>query len=88
MSKIASQFIYSHKDIAKLLMKDADIHEGIWNLSFGFRMGAGVFGESKEQSFPTGFIGIESLVLQRVEEKPEGELPPMLFDASELNPKP
>lgn len=85
MSKIASAYSFNHKEIVTLMLKDAGVHEGIWALSVDFRLGAGAFGPTPDEVAPTGFVSIQGIGLQRIDPVPP-ELPPLAFNASELNP--
>lgn len=87
MSKTASQYTYSHKQLVQLMLRDSDIHEGQWTLSVGFRLGAGAFGPTEAEVAPSAFVSIESVGIQRIEQQDGQPLPPLTFDAAELNPK-
>lgn len=87
MSKAASQYTYSHKEIVQVMLQDSGIHEGHWTLSIGFRLGAGAFGMTPEEVAPSGFISIDTIGIQRTEAPAGQPLPPLTFDAAELNPK-
>lgn len=86
MSKNATTYTYEHKELVALMLKDANIKEGIWALSVNFRLGAASFGASPEEVFPTGFVSVESLGIQKVEHKAGTPIPPIAYDAAELNP--
>lgn len=88
MAKTASQFTYSHKELVTIMLKDAGIHEGFWNLSVNFRLGAGAFGPTPEDVVPSGFVGVEAIGIQRMELKEGQPIPPLTFDAKDLNPPP
>lgn len=85
MAKNASSYSFDHKEIVTLMLKEADIHDGIWTLSVNFRLGAGAFGPTPSEVAPTGFVSIEGIGLQKIDPVPS-ELPPLAFDAAELNP--
>lgn len=86
MSKLASQFTFSPKEFMILALKELDIHEGLWSFSVNFRLGAGAFGPTKDEVFPSGFVSVESLGIQKFELKTGEPLPPLTYDAAELNP--
>lgn len=70
------------------MLKDAGINEGHWNLTVNFRLGAGGFGPSPDEVLPSGFVGVESIGIQKIEPKAGAPLLPLCFNAAELNPKP
>lgn len=89
MAKIADSYSFNSKELVTLMLKEAGIHEGIWILAVNFRLGAGAFGPTTELVAPTGFVSVEGLGLQRYvrpENDLDGNLPPLAFDAAELNP--
>lgn len=85
MAKNASSYSFNHQEIVTLMLKEAGIHEGFWQLSVNFRLGAGAFGPTPEQVAPTGFVSIEGMGLQRLDPIP-AEIPPLAYDAAALNP--
>ena len=82
MSKVATEFSFNHRELVALMLKEANIHEGLWSLSVNFRLGAGAFGPSEAEVAPTGFVGVDSLGIRRAL-----ETGPLVFDATDLNPK-
>lgn len=84
MSKTASQFTFSHKELARLMLRDAGITEGYWTLSVAFRLGAGAFGPSPEEVAPTAFVSIEGIGISKLDHPADQPLPPMTFNAAEL----
>lgn len=87
MAKHASQFTYTHKELIQLMLKDAGIHDGWWNLAVNFRLGAGAFGPTADDVVPSGFVGVEGVGIQRVELKEGEPIPPLTYNAKELNPQ-
>lgn len=69
------------------MLKDAGITEGLWSLSVNFRLGAGAFGPTPTEVAPTGFVSVESVGLQKVEGIDGQPLPPLTYDAADLNRK-
>lgn len=63
------------------MLKERDLHEGLWQLSIGFSMVGAVAGPNLEQALPSAIIGVQSIGLESVD-----RLGPMVFDAAELNP--
>lgn len=88
MAKIATQYKYSHKELVAIMLKDAGIHEGFWNLSVDFRLGAGAFGPTPDEVAPSGFVSIDMIGIQRVSLQEGQPIPPLTYSAEELNPNP
>ena len=81
MAKNPSGFTFTHKEIAALLMKDADIHDGLWILGVTFTLAAANAGPDEGSMIPAAVVGVRSVELKK-SDKPG----PMIFDAAELNP--
>ena len=77
-----SQFIYSFKELAELLVKDQGIHDGYWGLFVRFGIAAANAGPSGAELKPTAIVPIVELGLQRFE-----ELNNLSVDSAEVNPK-
>lgn len=82
MPQPATEYIFSHENIARLMLKDRGISEGLWLLTIGFSMSGATIGPSQEEALPSAIVGIQSFGLQSTEHKG-----PMVFDAAKLNPK-
>lgn len=68
-------------DLAALLVKHHDLHEGLYDLSFEFQIAVGAIGPSPELVLPGAMIGIKGIGLTKAEK--EG---PMTVDAAKVNP--
>jgi hypothetical protein len=85
MAKTASIYNYSNSELGVLLLKDADIHEGLWLITVNFVMSSGNFTPSVDQpesTLPATLIGVQGFGLVRA----EGPGPTVL-DAEKLNPR-
>lgn len=60
-----TQFTFTHKEIAELLVREAGLTEGIWGLQLRFGMSATNFGPSDEELNPAAVIAIIQIGLQR-----------------------
>ncbi len=78
----SEQRLFSHHDILELLIKREGIHEGIWSLIIEFKFGATLAGPA-DMLFPTGFMGVSKIGLQR-----GAELNNVSLDAAIVNPAP
>jgi len=76
-----NMIIYSFKELAELLVKDRDIHEGYWGLYTKFGITAANAGPSAAELKPTAIVPILELGLQKFE-----ELNSLSVDAAEVNP--
>ncbi|BCF96599.1 hypothetical protein PPGU19_011680 [Paraburkholderia sp. PGU19] len=79
-----TQLMYSHKELVTALVKDSDLHEGIWALSVNFGFGAANMGSNPEADDlnPTAVIPLLKVGLQRVD-----ALNALAVDAAVVNPK-
>lgn len=84
--KTPSSFSFDYRELATLMMRESEVHEGFWQVVVRFRMSGGTFGFASEEALPTGMFGVERLELQRIT-GPSDQHPPLTFDAAELNPK-
>lgn len=82
MSKIATEFSFNHSELVALMLKDANIHEGLWSLTVNFKLGAGAFGPNEDEVAPSAFVSVDSLGIRRAPEPG-----PLIFDAATINPK-
>ena len=71
------------KEVASLLVKHYDFHEGKFDLLLEYQFGAGAFGPTPETVSPGVMIGITKLGLT-----PSAIPGPLTVDASEVNPAP
>ena len=85
MAEVA-QYQFNFKELAELLVKRQDLHEGVWAVGFNLNLVAGTMGPTPEQSFPSAMVQIASAILTRVE---DGQpMPPSAVDAAVFNPAP
>jgi hypothetical protein len=80
----ADQFSFDLKEVAAALIKQQDIHEGLWILNFELAFGAGYFGASPEQARPGAVVQINKVLLVR---QPGGSPESLTaVDAATVNP--
>ena len=77
--------VFTFKEIAAALIRETDIHEGLWGLFVKFGLaGANIqSAPGKEDLRPAAVIPILELGIQRFDESNN-----LTVDASEVNPKP
>ena len=76
---------FSHKEILTLMVKDAGLHEGKWQLLMNFGFNAGNFGPDGNNSSPGAITVVNHLMLGVAKEDSPSAL---VVDAAEVNPKP
>jgi hypothetical protein len=78
----ATQFMYSHRELAEILVKAQGLHEGIWTLTITLSFGAANIGTSPEANdlSPAGVVRVQNIGLQKAD-----EMTPLSVDASIVN---
>lgn len=76
-------YLFTHKELVEILIKNQGLHEGIWQLYVNFGLKATNLGISEEDALPTAIIPILQIGLQKSNK--EGNLS---ADASKVNPRP
>lgn len=76
-----TQFMYSHKELLELLIKDQNLHEGIWILSLEMQFAALNTGPSDDQLLPAGLVAVSKIGIQKGD-----TLTALSIDASVVNP--
>ena len=79
----ASQYTFTHKELAAILVKQAGLHEGKWMLQITFAFGAANGGPTPEQMIPTAFAGVQTIGIQKA---PADAPSSLVVDAAEVNP--
>ena len=82
----AEQYSFTHKEIAEMMVKRADIHEGKWMLAVQFVFSATGVGQDEDSVLPGAFTGVAQLGIQRVIGD-EG-ISNLTVDAAAINPYP
>jgi hypothetical protein len=81
----ANQYMFTHKEIAELMVKKAGLHDGKWMLSVTFGFGAVNGGPTTEQAMPTGVVAVQSIGIQKA---PPDAPAALTVDAAVVNPAP
>jgi len=78
------RILFSYQEIVECLIKEKDIHEGIWGIVVGFELGvANVLKHGEAGSFlPAAIVPISSIGIERVEEESN-----LTVNAALVNPK-
>lgn len=86
MSPIEQPLTLDLKSLTEILIRHFDIHEGIYQLNLGFRIGVGGFsmdGNPGSVPLPGAVVGVEGVNLSRI---PDGMDVPNSVDAAQVNP--
>jgi hypothetical protein len=77
------QILFSHKDIAEMLIKRQGLHEGSWGIciEFGISIGSLEFPPQSGNTAPGAVLAISKIGIQRFD-APN----PLAVDAAEVNP--
>jgi len=80
----ATQYFFSHQEVATALVKAQGLHEGLWSLAVSFGFGAVNMGSDPNSGdlSPCGIVQVNRIGLQRVTEKTS-----LTVDAAEVNPQ-
>lgn len=70
-----------HRDLAEILIKYHDLHEGLYDLTFEFQIAVGAMGPSPESVLPGAMIAVKSVGLMKTEKNG-----PQTADAAKVNP--
>lgn len=79
----ASQYLFTHKELLDLLIKQAGVHEGKWMITINFGFSAANFGPSPDQISPGAVVAVLSVGIQKA--TPDAP-PSMISDAATVNP--
>jgi hypothetical protein len=78
----ATQITFKHREIVEMLIKNQNIHEGIWGLFVRFGLGASNIGPSDDQLQPAAIIPVLEIGLQKFEKESN-----IAVDAAKVNPR-
>ncbi len=77
----ANQIVYTHKELATLLVKDRGLHSGYWGLYLKFGIGAMNIGHSPADFLPTAIVPVLEIGLQKFDKESN-----ISVNAAEVNP--
>ena len=80
----ASQYTFTYKEVVEALIKQQEIHEGVWSLRVEFGLAAVNINtsEGSAEITPAAIVPIKSIGLQRGTEDNS-----LTVDAGQINPK-
>lgn len=76
-----SQIVYSFKELAELMVKERDLHEGFWGVYVKFGISAINAGQSDSDLKPTALVPVLEIGLQKFD-----GLNNLSVDAAQVNP--
>lgn len=82
----ANQFLWTHRELVALMVKDAGIHEGKWQLVITYGMSPMNFGPAPDQASPGMIVAVTNVGIQRMLSDQPLPPPSLFVDAAEVNP--
>ncbi len=81
----ATRYVATYKEIAELLIKKEDIHEGLWGIFIRFGLSATNIADAAagDALFPAAIVPVREIGIQRFEEANN-----LTVDAAVVNPLP
>lgn len=80
------EYVFSYRELAEVLVKKADVHEGLWGVVIRFGFGATNVNTSEvageEVLMPAALASVKEIGIQRFD-KPNN----LTVDAAQVNPK-
>lgn len=76
-----NRYQFSYQEVATALIKEQNIHEGIWAVTLKFGIGAAMGGPTEEQAVPTAMVPVLSIGLAKVAKEGRAAV-----DAAKVNP--
>lgn len=80
-----TQFTFDLKEVATALIKQQDLHEGVWFAAFEFGLAAGMIGPTPDDARPAAFVQLLKVQLVKQTQLPSPH-PHLTVDAAEVNP--
>jgi len=78
----ASQYVFSFQELAELLVKRQNIHEGLWSVTIKFGIQAGHIAGLGAPLLPTALVPVLEIGIQKVDKANE-----LTVDAAKVNPQ-
>ena len=77
----ANRYEFNYKEVAEALVKQQDLHEGLWTVTMKFGIGAAIGGPSEDQAVPTAMVPVLNIGLTRATKENN-----LTVDAARVNP--
>jgi len=78
-----SQYLFDYKELATLLVKQLDLHEGFWSIYIKFGINAANMSLNNAAYVPTAIVPVLEIGINK-----EAEPGPLAVDAAVVNPEP
>lgn len=78
-----TQYMFTHKEVVEILVKQQGLHEGLWSLSVEFGINAVITGPNDDQLYPTAMVPVIRFGIQKSE-----KMNNISVDAALVNPAP
>lgn len=79
----STQYMFTHKEVVEILVKQQGLHEGLWSLSVEFGLNAVITGPNDDQMFPTAMVPVIRFGIRQTD-----RMNNMSVDAALINPEP
>ena len=78
----ANIYIFNYKEVAEALIKQQEIHEGLWGIYVEFGIGAAnIVGPDENSVIPAAIVPLKKIGIQRFDKSSA-----LTVDAAEINP--
>ena len=81
MADAAQQYVFTHKQLATMLVREQGIHEGLWVVQYTFGLAGTNVGPNADDLNPAAIVPILNIILGRAPERNA-----LTVDAAEVNP--
>jgi hypothetical protein len=78
------QVTFTYQELAEILVKQQDIHEGLWGVYFELGIGGGNVSTPDGNFVPAAVVPMQRVGIQKVDEEIQG----LTVDAAVVNPAP
>ncbi|MFZ0501923.1 MAG: hypothetical protein WAM52_22580 [Steroidobacteraceae bacterium] len=79
----STAIMFTHKELAELLVKSQKIHEGIWGITVQFGLGATNAGPNEKELLPAAIVPVVNIGIKKFDSENN-----LTVDAAKVNPKP
>jgi hypothetical protein len=80
----AAMYVFTHKELAEVLVKEKGIHDGLWGVYVKFTFGAANIADpSTAVLTPAAIAAVQEIGIQRFDQETN-----LTVDAAKVNPRP
>jgi len=79
----STMYVFTYKELAEVLVKKQDIHDGLWGVYVKFTLGAANIPDPNGMLIPAAISGIQEIGIQRFDQANN-----LTVDAAQVNPLP